>query len=140
MADDMRRRLQAVVAVHEPAGVEEECRRLSADELLQQAVGLPLARVGGKPTVGHRCRSSSGLRHAAAVSGTCSCAGGSANGGPVVADDAARNAPWPDRQPNNRLIRTSQGHPRHDCAALTFSASTTTDEMPAKRVLPPRFC
>src|SRR5439155_13063530 len=40
----------------------------------------------------------------------------------------------------NRLIRTSQGHPRHDCAALTFSASTTTDEMPAKRVLPPRFC
>ena len=45
MADDVRRRLNAVVAVHQTTGVADERRRLAADEQ-EQSVGLTRARVG----------------------------------------------------------------------------------------------
>ncbi len=53
MGDDVGRRLEAVVAVHQPGGVDEEGSRLTADQQ-KQAVDLPLARVGGEPALRHR--------------------------------------------------------------------------------------
>jgi hypothetical protein len=53
MRAEVRRRLEAIVAVHQPRGVNEERRWLTADEQ-QQTADLTLTRVRGHPAVRHR--------------------------------------------------------------------------------------